>query len=119
MGYIDPYTPIHKGLRRALFEMAIAAGAVDPFDAESRAGFQARLESVVEMLRHHARIEETCVHPVLAVRLPGPFRRLERQHDDTDALLDSVAVLEEAQRVLDPRDWLKLKQSLNAEPKAA
>jgi hypothetical protein len=44
---------VHKGLRRALFSLSEAAGAVDPSDMEGRRVFAARFGEIDRLLAHH------------------------------------------------------------------
>ena len=52
---IDLYREVHKGLRRALFELVDRAGSLDTTDLEAIKSFQALFGDLDMMLRtHHA-----------------------------------------------------------------
>jgi hypothetical protein len=76
----DFYTFFHKGLRRRLFEAVVLAGATDVGDTGARETLAGRLEALFALLRLHAHVEETWVHPLLAAAVPDVLAGIEREH---------------------------------------
>jgi hypothetical protein len=62
----DPLTPIHKGLRRSLFETALTLSRTDFADSTETAQAQAAVATCFEFLREHAAHEDRHTQPVLA-----------------------------------------------------
>lgn len=67
----DIYARIHKGLRKALFELAYNAGRTDYANPEEWAGLKAQAEFAFYFLTRHGEIEDTFQLPVLEASLPG------------------------------------------------
>src|SRR6188472_1897460 len=50
----DFYKDVHKGIRSSLFQTAMAAGSVDPSDAEARGLVVEQVRAIAHLLDHHA-----------------------------------------------------------------
>jgi hypothetical protein len=87
---IDLYTTIHKGQRKALFEISIEAGKADYANPESLDKLQEALASFMEEMRLHALLEEKLIHPLLAERVPRGQIKLEEDHRLMHKKLDAI-----------------------------
>ncbi|HUS30362.1 MAG TPA: hemerythrin domain-containing protein [Kofleriaceae bacterium] len=62
---VDLFSMIHKGVRSLLFEVALEAARVDLTSAAAIDNLASRIDTVLQFLDEHARIEETYVMPAL------------------------------------------------------
>lgn len=69
--HTDIYGRVHKGLRKALFDMAYMAGRIDYADAGERAQLRKQANETLHFLLHHGHVEDTFVLPLLEESLPG------------------------------------------------
>lgn len=101
----DPLTPIHKGLRRSLFETAVLLARTDFADAAESAAAQHSVATCLEFLREHAEHEDRHMVPAvakhdpkLAAALETAHPRLERMAIAVDTLWPRFAPLDAAAR---------------------
>jgi Hemerythrin HHE cation binding domain len=97
----DTLTPIHKGLRRSLFETAVLLARTDFADAGERGAAQQAVATCLAFLREHAEHEDRHVVPViaqhnpeLAIALEVAHPRLERMAIAVDSLWSRFAPLD-------------------------
>ena len=69
--YSNVYSRVHKGLRKALFDLAYMAGRTDYTNAAERASLRAQSNETLQFLIHHGHIEDTVVLPLLEAKIPG------------------------------------------------
>jgi len=85
----DMFTPIHKGLRRTMFETAMRLGRTDYGSLEDVAAAQRELVTCMTYLREHAEHEDRHVIPRLAEIAPELAAELEAAHPQLEhAALD-------------------------------
>jgi hypothetical protein len=82
---LNPYTEIHKGVRKALFETEMLLGSTDWTDPEALPGASEAWHELLEFLRGHVDNEHTFVHPVYERKMPGAARSLEADHEAQEA----------------------------------
>ncbi len=91
----DVFTPVHKGLRKALFDLCLQLGRAD---ASSPAVFEAGRKHAADVIRfvdHHTIAEDTLLLPLLQQRAPVYFERLTQSHRGLEAArLGFVAALD-------------------------
>ena len=102
---VDPLTPIHKGLRRALFETAMALARTDFGAPGETAAAEQQLAACFGFLREHAEHEDRHTVPEVLARnrslgetLELAHPRLERMAIEIDSLWPRFAPLAEAGR---------------------
>jgi hypothetical protein len=76
----DLFTAIHKGLRHAIFEVDLSAGATDYTDATAVAELQQRWQRLHGALTGHSGHEDEYVFALLSERVPGATDRLAEEH---------------------------------------
>ncbi len=112
----DMYRNIHKGIRSGLFGVTLAAGQVDPHDADAVRGLAERWTDLVSVLVAHAEHEDEFVQPVIerfeptyALEIAEAHPRLEAQMAELEVLADRAtdACAKQA-RVLTHRLYLGL-----------
>jgi hypothetical protein len=112
----DMYRNIHKGIRNGLFGVTLAAGQVDPHDADAVRGLAERWTDLVSVLVAHAEHEDEFVQPVIerfepsyAIEIAEAHPRLEAQMAELEVLADRAtdACAKQA-RVLTHRLYLGL-----------
>jgi len=85
----DMFTPIHKGLRRTMFETAMRLGRTDFSSLEDVAAAQRQVVLCMTYLREHAEHEDRHVLPRLAEIAPELAAELEAAHPQLEhAALD-------------------------------
>lgn len=84
----DLFTSVHKGIRRALFELTLALGRAADTPAESQAE-RALARDVVGFLRQHGDNEDALVLPLREGRAPEVHELLRRAHAEVDAVVDA------------------------------
>jgi hypothetical protein len=94
----DLYVKIHKGLRKALFDLALAAGKTDYNQSVEVKALQHQFEEVVEFLHRHSILEETHILPVLKSKAPdlalSDSRKYSRAESQLDILEYSLQVIQ-------------------------
>lgn len=79
---LDLYREVHKGLRRALFEVCAAAGALDPADAAARDAVVTRFAELDLMLTlHHDHEDGEAFSDLVASAAPQYVGELQAGHD--------------------------------------
>jgi hypothetical protein len=87
---LNPYTDIHKGVRMALFQMMIQAGATDFTEPEAAAATQASWDQLKSLLRDHVENERAYVHPLYEAKMPGVARALTLDHETQETYLTEL-----------------------------
>ncbi|MGK0274202.1 MAG: hemerythrin-like domain-containing protein [Ilumatobacter sp.] len=92
---LDLYREVHKGLRLALFELARAAGALDPADHPSSDAFCEQFADVDMMLQtHHAHEDDPLLSALLEDHVSTALiDRIHAEHVLTDQRLAELRVL--------------------------
>jgi hypothetical protein len=119
---MDPLTPIHKGLRRALFETAMALARTDFAAAQEIAAAQQQAATCFGFLREHAEHEDNHTIPevlrldrALGETLEAAHPRLERLAIEIDSLWPRFAPLEGPARAMLGRELIRRFQTFVAE----
>ena len=86
----DPYTWIHKGQRRLLFQAVELAGRTDFEDESERRELRSKTGAIFRHLRAHARHEETYMRPLFERHLPDLGRDLAAGHAELEAELERL-----------------------------
>jgi hypothetical protein len=81
---IDLFTPIHKGLRRNLFETAIALGRTDFTSPEETAAAEKLVGGCLAFLREHAEHEDRHVLPEIARLAPELAAAMAEEHPELE-----------------------------------
>jgi iron-sulfur cluster repair protein YtfE (RIC family) len=84
---IDLYVSIHKALRSFMADTLAAVGRMDADDAEERAATLAQLCSLLDLLEHHAQIEDEFLHVAMQARRPGSASESAAEHEQQRAAL--------------------------------
>ena len=88
---LDLYREVHKGVRRALFGLCEAAGALDPADSSARAAFVAQFAEIDNLLTlHHGHEDGEHFGNLIAQVAPQFSAELESSHDKTVADLGEL-----------------------------
>ncbi len=118
----DLLTPIHKGLRRSLFETALVVARTDFGDPTETAVAQAAVAACFEFLREHAEHEDrhtvplvATLSPELAATLEAAHPHLERLAIGIDSLWPRLAPLDGAARAALGAELLRRFQTFVAE----
>lgn len=91
MTTIDPYTKIHKALRRDMFSCLTTLGSLDPADVSAVERARARVTTLLHDLHQHGEHEDEFIGPVLLEYLPELAARLAEQHRMLDRQIDALA----------------------------
>jgi hypothetical protein len=86
----DLYGAVHKGQRRAIFNLGIKAGSLDPGDSMALVGLMKDLVELRDEIRSHAALEERFIHPILSARSAGAARSLEADHREMHMMFDDM-----------------------------
>lgn len=92
---IDLYASIHKALRSFMADTLSAVGRIDVDDAGERSAVLAQLRSLLQLLEHHASIEDEFIHPAMQARRPGSADGAAAEHRRQPAALDELRRLAE------------------------
>ncbi len=84
------YGAVHKGQRRAIFNLGIIAGSLDPEDSSALGALMKDLVELKDSIRSHAYLEEKFIHPILSARSAGIARSLEVDHERMHMMLDDM-----------------------------
>lgn len=87
---MDLYASIHKALRSFMADTLGAVGRMDADDAGERAATLAQLRSLLDLLEHHAQIENEFIHPVMQARRPGSASESGAEHERQRAVLGEL-----------------------------
>lgn len=85
----DIFTNVHKGLRRALFEVSVALGRADGEHGREHAA-RAMLRDVLHFVAHHGENEDLLLLPLLEARAPAVFGRIRDDHARIDGMLAAL-----------------------------
>jgi hypothetical protein len=77
---LDSFAPIHKALRRQLFETAVALARADFTSEEETASAARATETCFTYLREHAEHEDRRVMPIVTDLAPGLAEELAGEH---------------------------------------
>jgi hypothetical protein len=109
----DFFTQIHKGLRKALFDLTIAAGATNWADRVAVEELMAAWTPLHELLLSHSVHEDEHFFPLAESKRPGSTRDRGGEHAMLDALLDSTdEVVRHAAATSDSSDGLAAYRAL-------
>jgi hypothetical protein len=89
----DIYRDIHKGIRNGLFSVTLAAGEVDPHDAEAVRAVAERWTDLVGVLVAHAEHEDEFVQPVIERHNPAYAAEIAEAHPRLEAQMAELEVL--------------------------
>lgn len=92
----DPYTWIHKGQRRLLFQAVELAGRTDFEDESERRELRSQTGAMLRHLRAHAWHEETYLRPILERHLPDLARELALEHGTLEEDIERIEAMLEA-----------------------
>jgi hypothetical protein len=81
---IDLFTPIHKGLRKTLFETAIALGRTDFLSPQETAAAEKLVGECLTFLREHAEHEDRHVLPEIARLAPELAAAMAEEHPELE-----------------------------------
>lgn len=118
----DMFTPIHKGLRRTMFETAMRLGRTDFASLDDVAATQRQVVQCMTYLREHAEHEDRHVIPRLAAIAPELAADLEAAHPqlehaalDIECMGQRLATLPAAEREAMGGEMLRRLHGLIAE----
>lgn len=77
----DIYTKVHKGLRKALFDLSNATGNTDYHNDESIISLAKQFNEVIKFLEEHGRNEELYQLPLLESKFPGAAKHDNSEHE--------------------------------------
>lgn len=84
---MDLYASIHKGLRSFMADTLGAVGRMDADDDEERDATLTQLRSLLDLLEHHAAIEDEFIHVAMQSRRPGSAHESATEHLRSRSLL--------------------------------
>lgn len=86
----DVFKDVHKGLRKALFDLAVQAGATDSGDAGERMALARAAEKVFRFLERHSHNEDAHLIPAMESKDLLRTGRMREDHRALDAGLASL-----------------------------
>jgi hypothetical protein len=92
-GSPDPYTWIHKGQRRLLFQVVELAGRADYEDESERRELRSQTSALLRSLRAHAWHEETYLRPLFERHLPEFAREVASEHATLEEDIERIEAL--------------------------
>jgi hypothetical protein len=81
----DLYREVHKGLRKALFDLTTSVGSADCQVAADREAVVAHVHRVIALLHTHHGHEDTFIQPLLDAHAPTLAAMIEDGHGEVDA----------------------------------
>lgn len=96
---LDIYKEVHKGIRKALFDLAVRAGSTDFTSADSFQGLREQFALTSNLLEVHAHSEDKYVEPLLRQCDARRADALTATHKELDA---TVSRLQRSLNDLDP-----------------
>lgn len=87
----DPFAHVHKGLRKALFDLAAQAGAIDAQDAEGISQLANRARDVFRFAEHHAFNEDRFLLPRMETKGMPETRAMRADHQVLEQTLHALA----------------------------
>lgn len=85
----DIFTNVHKGIRKALFEVGVALGRAGS-DGDRIASARALLRDVLGFVAHHGENEDVLLIPLLDGAAPELASRIREAHGPIGAALDAL-----------------------------
>lgn len=76
----DIYSKVHKGLRKAFFDLSYTAGNTDFHNDESIISLAKQFNEVIKFLEEHGRNEDLYQLPLLEKKFPGSTKQDEHEH---------------------------------------
>lgn len=89
-GRYDFYGPIHKGLRKAQCDLLVRLGRADFGDDRVTAELLADMRELLVLAAAHIEHENRHVHDALRSHVADCVARLDRQHDDHQAMFAEI-----------------------------
>jgi hypothetical protein len=86
----DFYSLVHKGQRKNLFELTVAAGQLAADDQPGREALARSVEKTLSAIVDHAEAEETFFGPLYREAAPATGERLSAHHADMTAQLGEL-----------------------------
>jgi hypothetical protein len=90
MQRFDMYSLVHKGQRKKLFELTIAAGQLATEDAATHDALAADVDATLAAIADHAEAEEAFFGPIYRDAAPATGARLAADHDALDGEMARV-----------------------------
>jgi hypothetical protein len=94
---VDVYGRIHRGLRKALFDLAYLAGRTDWRDDEEVTEVENAARGVMRFLRHHGHNEDMYSLPILMAKNPAlviedsaEHQQIEKEIDGLEEMLEGI-----------------------------
>jgi hypothetical protein len=101
----DVYRRVHRGLRKALFDLAYTAGRTVWSDRDDVARLQAAFLDTLSFLKKHGEMEDTFHLPLLESKMPGITEHDSGEHEaielaieDLEASLAAATIAPESER---------------------
>jgi hypothetical protein len=91
-GRVDVFTGVHKGLRKALFELALQAGATDADSGEELAALADKAGEAFHFLEHHAANEDRFLVPMMEGKAMPQGARLRSEHGVLEEGLNGLKI---------------------------
>ncbi|MEW5853649.1 MAG: hemerythrin domain-containing protein [Myxococcota bacterium] len=85
----DIFANVHKGIRRALFEVCTALGRAGTDETKGH-NAKSQLKEVLHLVAFHGENEDVVLLPVLAQRAPQVFQRMQAAHEKVGAALNAL-----------------------------
>ncbi len=86
----DIYGRVHKGLRKAMFDLAYEAGKTDYTDPGEWARLKARTADVIHFLERHGYVEDTYQLPMIEAKVPGITQVDADEHEEVHRELEEI-----------------------------
>jgi hypothetical protein len=90
---LDPFTPIHKGLRRLMFEAGVELARADFADAAAVAAVEGAVSTCLRLLREHADLEDRHVLPLIERADPELAAAIALEHPSLERAAIAVDTL--------------------------
>ena len=87
----DPFAHVHKGLRKALFDLAVQAGSTDAQDAEGLSHLASRAHDVFRFTEHHAFNEDRFLLPRMEAKGMPEAQAMRADHQVLEHSLHALA----------------------------
>lgn len=85
----DIFTNVHRGIRKALFDLCLHLGRTEPADPEWP-DVLARARDVIHFVAHHGENEDALLLPALRERAPDTAARIDDEHGRIEAALEAL-----------------------------
>jgi len=87
---MDVFKNVHKGLRSALFNLALQAGLVDAGRPDELDALKAQARDAFRFLEHHASNEDRFLFPMMEAKSLPDAPRLRADHADLESEVDRL-----------------------------